>query len=104
MKTIRNYVMCWWAAPAVAAAVAAFMCGLSDAIAQSGDLEDGVTKASSELKKIIKIGAVAAAAVIVVGGLLLAAFKFTQKDPNAVWYFVGTVAGGALCGIAAGML
>jgi hypothetical protein len=102
MGAIRRYVKAWWTAPAVAAATAAFMCGMADVMAQ--DLEDGVSKASGELKKIIKIGAAATAAVIVVGGLLLSAFKFTQKDPNAHWYLVGTVAGGALCGIAAGML
>jgi hypothetical protein len=102
MTVIRTRWMRWWASPAMAAAAAAFMCGLSDAMAQ--DLEDGVTRASSELKKILKIGAAAAAVVIVVGGLMLTAFKFTQKDPGAIWYLAGTVAGGVLVGIAAGML
>ena len=39
MRAIRRYVQAWWAAPAVVGAVAAFMSGLSDVMAQ--DLEDG---------------------------------------------------------------
>lgn len=102
MGTIRSCLVRWAAIPALAGAVTAFVCGLNDALAQ--DLEDGVSKASGEMRKILKIGAVSAAVVIVVGGLMLTAFKFTQKDPGAVWYLAGTVAGGVLCGVAAGML
>jgi len=68
------------------------------------DLTDGVSTATSSFKSIIKTVFSIAAIVIVVGGLVLSAFKFTQRDPHAVQYLVGTIAAGAICGIVSGML
>jgi len=68
------------------------------------DLTDGVSTATSSFKSIIKTVFSIAAIVIVVGGLVLSAFKFTQSDPHAVQYLVGTIAAGAICGIVSGIL
>jgi hypothetical protein len=88
--------------PGLSAALAMIMLGARDAIAQ--DLEGGVGDASTKLKKIFKLGVGIFAVVIVVIGLMTSGFKFTQKDPSAVLYLVGTVAGGVLCAVAAAML
>ena len=90
--------------PRAAAALAALFLVASEAAAFAQDLEAGVNTASGEFKRIIKIGATVATLVIIVFGLLFTAFKFSRKDQDAVWYLAGTVAGAALCGIAAGML
>ena len=68
------------------------------------DLGDGVSSATSSFKSIIKTVFSIAAIVIVVGGLVLSAFKFTQRDPHALHYLVGTIAAGAICGIVSGIL
>ena len=68
------------------------------------DLSDGVSSATSSFKAIIKTVFSIAAIVIVVGGLVLSAFKFTQRDPHALHYLVGTIAAGAICGIVSGIL
>jgi hypothetical protein len=72
------------------------------AVAQ--DLSDGVSTATSSFKSIIKTVFSIAAIVVVVGGLVLSAFKFTQRDPHALHYLVGTIAAGAICGIVSGIL
>ncbi len=68
------------------------------------DLSDGVSTATSSFKSIIKTVFSIAAIVVVVGGLVLSAFKFTQRDPHALHYLVGTIAAGAICGIVSGIL
>ncbi len=68
------------------------------------DLSDGVSTATSSFKAIIKTVFSIAAIVVVVGGLVLSAFKFTQRDPHATQYLVGTIAAGAICGIVSGLL
>ena len=68
------------------------------------DLSDGVSSATSSFKSIIKTVFSIAAIVVVVGGLVLSAFKFTQRDPHATQYLVGTIAAGAICGIVSGIL
>jgi hypothetical protein len=68
------------------------------------DLSDGVSTATSSFKSIIKTVFSIAAIVVVVGGLVLSAFKFTQRDPHATQYLVGTIAAGAICGIVSGIL
>ncbi len=68
------------------------------------DLSDGVSAATSSFKSIIKTVFSIAAIVIVVGGLVLSAFKFTQRDPHALHYLIGTIAAGAICGIVSGIL
>ncbi len=68
------------------------------------DLSDGVSSATSSFKSIIKTVFSIAAIVVVVGGLVLSAFKFTQRDPHALHYLVGTIAAGAICGIVSGIL
>jgi hypothetical protein len=68
------------------------------------DLSDGVSSATSSFKSIIKTIFSIAAIVVVVGGLVLSAFKFTQRDPHATQYLVGTIAVGAVCGIVSGIL
>jgi len=90
--------------PRLAALVAAVAAGLAAGYAYAQDLEAGVNTASGEFKRVIKVGATVATLVIIVFGLLFTAFKFSRKDQDAVWYLAGTVAGAALCGIAAGML
>jgi len=73
------------------------------ALAQT-DLSDGVALATSSFRSIIKTVFSVTAIVVVVGGLVLSAFKFTQRDPHAVQYLVGTIAAGAICGIVSGIL
>ena len=68
------------------------------------DLSDGVSSATTSFKAIIKTVFSIAAIVIVVGGLVLSAFKFTQRDPHALHYLVGTIVAGAICGIVSGIL
>ena len=68
------------------------------------DLSDGVSSATSSFKSIIKTIFSIAAIVVVVGGLVLSAFIFTQRDPHATQYLVGTIAAGAICGIVSGIL
>lgn len=68
------------------------------------DLSDGVSSATSSFKSVIKTVFSIAAIVVVVGGLVLSAFKFTQRDPHALHYLVGTIAAGAICGIVSGIL
>ena len=68
------------------------------------DLSDGVSTATGSFKSIIKTVFSIAAIVVVVGGLVLSAFKFTQRDPHATQYLVGTIAAGAICGIVSGLL
>ena len=72
--------------------------------ASAQNLSDGVSTATSSFKSIIKTVFSIAAIVIVVGGLVLSAFKFTQRDPHALHYLVGTIAAGAICGIVSGIL
>lgn len=72
--------------------------------AMAQDLSDGVSSATSSFKAIIKTVFSIAAIVIVVGGLVLSAFKFTQRDPHALHYLIGTIAAGAICGIVSGIL
>ena len=90
----------------LALAVAAVFLGVvlfaGPALAQ--DLSDGVSSATSSFKAIIKTIFSIAAIVVVVGGLVLSAFKFTQRDPHATQYLVGTIAAGAICGIVSGIL
>lgn len=72
------------------------------AIAQ--DLQSGVSTAAGELKQVIKIGLAVAAVIIVAIGLVVSALKFSRKEPEAIWYLLGTGVGSVLCGIAAAML
>jgi hypothetical protein len=87
---------------ALSVALAAFLLGVQDALAD--DLETGVSDAAAKFKKLIKVGVAVSAVVIVVIGLMVTGFKFSQKDPGAIWYLAGTAAGGALFGVAAAML
>jgi hypothetical protein len=68
------------------------------------DLESGVSTAAGELKRVIKVGLAVAAVVIVAIGLVVSALKFSRKEPEAIWYLLGTGVGSVLCGIAAAML
>lgn len=89
-----------------ALAFAAFVCGMIASIraARAQDLSSGVSSAASELKGVIKIGLAVAAVIIVAVGLVVTALKFSRKDPEAIWFLLGTGAGSVLCGIAAAML
>jgi hypothetical protein len=86
--------------------VAAFVAGMTlvtrSAVAQ--DLESGVSSAAGELKRVIKVGLAVAAVVIVAIGLVVSALKFSRKEPEAIWYLLGTGVGSVLCGIAAAMM
>lgn len=92
------------ARPRLAAAATAFICGLTAGVAMAQDLESGVNTAASELKRVIKIGLAAAAIIIIAIGLVVSALKFSRKEPDAVWYLLGTGAGSVLCGIASAMM
>lgn len=87
-------------------AAGAFLAGLTAAAsnAMSQDLESGVNTAAGELKRVIKVGLAVAAVVIVAIGLVVTALKFSRKEPEAIWYLLGTGVGSVLCGIAAAML
>lgn len=87
----------------VLAAAAVIVLVAGPALGQT-DLSDGVSSATSSFKAIIKTVFSIAAIVVVVGGLVLSAFKFTQRDPHATQYLVGTIAAGAICGIVSGLL
>ena len=69
-----------------------------------GDLSDGITTATKDFQKMISVVFKVAGVVIVVGGLAIAAFKFTQRDQHALHYLVGTIAAGVLCAIITAML
>jgi hypothetical protein len=88
--------------PKVAACATAFLLGVHDAYAQ--DLEAGISEAGTKFKKYISMGLGIASAVIIVLGLAKAGFHFTQKDPSAIWYLAGTIAGGVLFGVGAAVL
>jgi hypothetical protein len=87
-------------------AVAGFVAGIMSAAttAMGQDLESGVSSAAGELKRVIKVGLAVAAVVIVAIGLVVTALKFSRKEPEAIWYLLGTGVGSVLCGIAAAML
>jgi hypothetical protein len=87
-------------------ATAACLAGITSAAATAAaqDLESGVNTAAGELRRVIKIGLAVAAIVIVAIGLVVSALKFSRKEPEAVWYLLGTGVGSVLCGIAAAML
>lgn len=87
-------------------ASAAFVAGVTSvaATATAQDLESGVNTAAGELKRVIKVGLAVAAIVIVAIGLVVTALKFSRKEPEAIWYLLGTGVGSVLCGIAAAML
>ncbi|MGD0839321.1 MAG: hypothetical protein ABSB49_22025 [Polyangia bacterium] len=88
---------------AVLASLGAVVLVAGPVLAQT-DLSDGVTTATTSFRAIIKTVFTIAAIVVVVGGLVLSAFKFTQRDPHATQYLVGTIAAGAICGIVSGLL
>lgn len=87
-------------------ASAGFLAGVTSAAvtAVAQDLESGVNTAAGELKRVIKVGLAVAAVVIVAIGLVVTALKFSRKEPEAIWYLLGTGVGSVLCGIAAAML
>jgi hypothetical protein len=87
-------------------ASAGFLAGVMGAAmtAAAQDLESGVNTAAGELKRVIKVGLAVAAVVIVAIGLVVTALKFSRKEPEAIWYLLGTGVGSVLCGIAAAML
>jgi hypothetical protein len=87
-------------------AVAVLLLGITDgfSLALAQDLESGVNTAAGELKRVIKVGLAVAAVVIVAIGLVVTALKFSRKEPDAIWYLLGTGVGSVLCGIAAAML
>jgi len=87
-------------------AFASFWGGLTAVLgsAAAQDLESGVSSAAGELKRVIKIGLAVAAVVIVAIGLVVSALKFSRKEPEAIWYLLGTGVGSVLCGIAAAMM
>jgi hypothetical protein len=87
-------------------AVCAFIAGMTAAAgaAMAQDLESGVSSAAGELKRVIKVGLAVAAVVIIAIGLVVSALKFSRKEPEAIWYLLGTGVGSVLCGIAAAMI
>lgn len=85
--------------------LAMFVAGMTvAATAMAQDLESGVSSAAGELKRVIKVGLAVAAVVIVAIGLVVSALKFSRKEPEAIWYLLGTGVGSVLCGIAAAMM
>lgn len=85
-------------------AIAAVMLFAGPALADGVDLTEGVNTATSSFKAMIKTVFAIAAVVVVVGGLVLSAFKFTQRDPHALHYLVGAIAAGVICGIVSTVL
>jgi len=87
-------------------AIASFIAGMTVAAttAMAQDLESGVSSAAGELKRVIKVGLAVAAVVIVAIGLVVSALKFSRKEPEAIWYLLGTGVGSVLCGIAEAMM
>lgn len=89
-----------------ATALGAFACGMVAVVstARGQDLQAGVSSAASELRGVIKVGLAVAAVIIVAIGLVVAALKFSRKEPEAIWFLIGTGVGSVLCGVAAAML
>ncbi len=85
-------------------AIAAVMLFAGPVLADGVDLTEGVNTATSSFKAMIKTVFAIAAVVVVVGGLVLSAFKFTQRDPHALHYLVGAIAAGVICGIVSTVL
>jgi hypothetical protein len=88
------------------AAAGGFFAGFATAATTvlAQDLESGVSTAAGELKRVIKVGLAVAAVVIIAIGLVVSALKFSRKEPEAIWYLLGTGVGSVLCGIAAAMI
>jgi hypothetical protein len=84
--------------PSIAAALSAFMLGVQDAAAQ--DLQAGFDEASNKFRRYVKQGAAIGALICTIVSLCIGGWKFMNKDPGAVWYLVGVVAGGIVFGIA----
>ena len=89
-----------------AMALGAFVCGMFAAVntARGQDLQAGVSSAAGELRGVIKVGLAVAAVIIVAIGLVVAALKFSRKEPEAIWFLIGTGVGSVLCGVASAML
>ena len=84
------------------ACTAAFLLGVHDAWAQ--DLQAGFDEASSKFRRYVKQGVTIAALICTVVSLGMGGWRFMNKDPGAVWYLVGVVAGGIVFGIAQGIM
>jgi hypothetical protein len=87
----------------VLAAFSAIAVGAREAHAQV-DLTAGFQTASSQLSSYVKTGITLAGLICTVVSLGMGAWKFMNKDPHAVWYLVGVVAGGVLFGVARGVM
>lgn len=87
--------------PALVAGVASLLLGFQ-VFAQ--DIAAGVDDASSQFKSLIGKGVAVAALVVAVISLSMAGFRFSQKDPHAVWYLAGTLVGGVLFAVAKSMM
>jgi hypothetical protein len=68
------------------------------------DIGEGITTATSSFKTVLKTVFTIAALVIVIGGLLVTAWKFTQRDPHSFHFLVGAIAAAVICTIISGML
>jgi hypothetical protein len=90
--------------PAAGAALAAFLLGLHDALAQIDlNLDQGFDEAGSEVKRYLRKGLQIFGLACCVIGLGYAGFKFSKKDHEAVWYLAGAAVGAAVF-VAAGAL
>ena len=89
--------------PRAAAALAAFLLGLHDALAVDLNLDEGFDEAGAEVKRYLKKGLQIFGLACCVIGLGYAGFKFSKKDHEAVWYLAGAAVGAAVF-VAAGAL
>jgi hypothetical protein len=90
---------------ALSAGVVLSMVHAGTALAGSGvDLNAGIDTASTSLKGYVGKGVAVAGLLCMVISLGIGGFKFMNKDPHAVWFLIGVVAGGVIFGVASGLL
>jgi uncharacterized membrane protein len=86
--------------PLFVACTVAVLVLASSGVVLAQDLQAGFEQASTSLRGLIATGVAVISGIIAVVGLMMTAFKFSQKDPGAIWNLVGTAAAGVLCAAA----
>jgi len=86
--------------PKTKAAFAAFALGFCTTLGAQ-DLESQAEAAKTSFNNTFKLGLGVFAGIVMATGIALAAWKFKEKDPNALHYLIGCGAASALLGIAA---
>lgn len=76
----------------------------SQTLSAQGDLEGGAQTAADSMKRIFKIGATLIGSLGIVGGLIMAAYKFFSKKEDATWALVSAAGGAVIVTLALSLL